>query len=346
MARRPARGGGVFLHDAVGTFIDCTLSGNRAGVRGGGLGLDDASATLSNCTVSGNSATVLRRRHLGCFTANAARRSPVTNSTIAENSGSDGAGMRVKRLPRSDAIDMTLRNSIVAGNTGPNLAASRRRAAATITSLGYNLSDNAGAVLDRQDRPINNDPLLGTLQDNGGPTLTHALLPGSPAIDKGASSGSVHRSARHAASARRPGARATPIGGDGADIGAFEAVPPPPPTVTVTPTITRTPTATRTATVTRTATATATATLPPGANTSTATATGTVTSTVATATRTATSTVATATQTRTGTQPSATAHRHRDADATGTQPTATATAAASATGSPRWVRRRIRRHRP
>src|SRR5207253_11493070 len=56
----------------------------------------------------------------------------------------------------------------------------------TVTSDGYNLSsdDGSGYLIGPGDQ-INTDPLLGPLQDNGGPTFTHALLPGSPAIDSG-----------------------------------------------------------------------------------------------------------------------------------------------------------------
>ena len=46
-------------------------------------------------------------------------------------------------------------------------------------------SDNGGGYLTGPGDQINTDPLLGPLQDNGGPTYTHALLPGSPAIDAG-----------------------------------------------------------------------------------------------------------------------------------------------------------------
>jgi len=50
-------------------------------------------------------------------------------------------------------------------------------------ALGGNLdSDGSCNLTDPTDLP-NSDPLLGPLQDNGGPTPTHALLPGSPAID-------------------------------------------------------------------------------------------------------------------------------------------------------------------
>ena len=56
----------------------------------------------------------------------------------------------------------------------------------TVTSLGYNLSsDDGGGYLTGPGDQINTNPLLGPLQDNGGSTFTHALLPGSPAIDAG-----------------------------------------------------------------------------------------------------------------------------------------------------------------
>lgn len=55
-----------------------------------------------------------------------------------------------------------------------------------VTSHGYNVcSDNGGGFLNGPGDQINTDPLLGPLQNNGGPTLTHALLTGSPAIDAG-----------------------------------------------------------------------------------------------------------------------------------------------------------------
>jgi len=55
-----------------------------------------------------------------------------------------------------------------------------------VTSDGYNLSsDDRGGFLTATGDQININPMLGPLQDNGGPTLTHALLPGSPAINAG-----------------------------------------------------------------------------------------------------------------------------------------------------------------
>ena len=84
---------------------------------------------------------------------------------------------------------MNLKNSIVANNTavlvGPDCNG-------TIESAGFNIlgddtdctfNDTTGDQVGTDGSPI--DPLLGALADNGGPTMTHALLDGSPAIDTG-----------------------------------------------------------------------------------------------------------------------------------------------------------------
>ena len=56
-----------------------------------------------------------------------------------------------------------------------------------LNSLGYNLTDGAASACSLTDPTdqIETDPQLELLADNGGPTLTHALLPGSPALDAG-----------------------------------------------------------------------------------------------------------------------------------------------------------------
>ena len=79
--------------------------------------------------------------------------------------------------------DLELGNTILkAGASGANIFNS----GGTVTSHGYNVcSDNGSGFLNGPGDQINTDPMLGPLQDNGGPTLTHALLPGSPAIDAG-----------------------------------------------------------------------------------------------------------------------------------------------------------------
>ncbi len=79
-------------------------------------------------------------------------------------------------------VNTTLRNTIVAGNT----ASSRPDLSGTLAGSGYNLIGNTtGASGFAATDLLNVDPLLGPLLDNGGPTQTHALLSGSPAINAG-----------------------------------------------------------------------------------------------------------------------------------------------------------------
>jgi hypothetical protein len=121
---------------------------------------------------------------------------------------------------------------------------------ATVTSHGYNLSsDDAGGFLTGAGDQINTDPLLGPLQDNGGPTFTHELLFGSPAIDTGDPAFTPPPSNDQ----RGPGFPRVVNGR--LDKGSFEVQGP---TVTPTPTFTPSPTLTPTATVTPTTTPTAT----------------------------------------------------------------------------------------
>src|SRR5204863_7979801 len=115
-------------------------------------------------------------------------------------------------------------NSIVADNTGgvsPD-------AAGTFESNGFNLvgkSDGSTGFTAIGDQigtiaaPLN--PKLGPLQDNGGPTLTTALLPGSPAIDAGVSANLSTDERGAARTHDDPGIPNAP-GGDGTDIGSFE----------------------------------------------------------------------------------------------------------------------------
>jgi hypothetical protein len=79
-------------------------------------------------------------------------------------------------------IELRFANSIVAGNDMAECCVS---GVGTILTVGRNISSDASCSFTFKGDMQNTDPLLGPLQDNGGPTDTMALLPGSPAIDAG-----------------------------------------------------------------------------------------------------------------------------------------------------------------
>jgi hypothetical protein len=136
--------------------------------------------------------------------------------TISSNSASAlGGGIYNKRVAN-------LGNTILnAGASGANI---RNSFPGTVASLGYNLSsDNGGGFLTNSTDQINIDPMLGPLQDNGGPVFTHALLNGSPAIDKGKNLNGDTTDERGFPRTFDDLAIANAINGDGTDIGAYES---------------------------------------------------------------------------------------------------------------------------
>ena len=105
----------------------------------------------------------------------------LTNSTISGNSAGSAGGIYYVQgqYPYTNEISNTIFN---AGALGENIVNN----GATVTSHGYNISsDDGGGLLIGPGDQINTDPLLGPLRDHGGPTLTHMLMRGSPAIDAG-----------------------------------------------------------------------------------------------------------------------------------------------------------------
>jgi cysteine-rich repeat protein len=161
-------GGGIY--DDGGPFVTCvnsTFSGNSADV--GGAVSNGNVATFTNCTISGNTASD-RAGGISNFDS-----LTMLNSTIVNNTApaSMGGG-----LFNADNIggQTFLKNTIVADNTGGNCFG-------TITSQGNNLDSGNTCGFAAAGDLIDTDPMLDLLEDNGGPTPTHALLFGSPAID-------------------------------------------------------------------------------------------------------------------------------------------------------------------
>ena len=144
----------------------------------------------------------------------------VTNSTISGNTAQfRGGGIN------SNITTLRSRNTIIALNTAP----SGPDVFGTLTSENFNLIGNNSGVtitpaqladqIGTPGSPIN--PMLGPLQNNGGATLTRALLSGSPAMDKGHSSGSATDQRGFPRTFDDP-MIPNATGGDGTDIGAFE----------------------------------------------------------------------------------------------------------------------------
>ena len=207
--------GGIYAFNL--TINNSIVSGNATNLWGGGIG-NFGVLNVNNSIISGNSADQ------GAGIVNAAGGVLyVNNSTISDNSAGGGVGggistsgaleclgyddeggcielvyvAAVARVSNStissntggiycssDPSDTeTLINTIVAGNTGG------RDINGTIETASHNLIGDASSSGGIQNGVNGNivgvNPLLGPLQNNGGPTMTHALLPGSPAINSG-----------------------------------------------------------------------------------------------------------------------------------------------------------------
>lgn len=245
-------GGGVFNSGAL-TIVNSTFSGNMATQGGGIYNSGSGVLTISNSTFSGNAASETGG---GVFNIGTLQ---LANSTVSNNSAAFLAGGIL------NFNNLEIGNTIL--NRGDSGASIYSNGNGQVTSLGYNISsDDGSGILTGPGDQTNTDPMLGPLQDNGGPTLTQALLPGSPAVN----AGDPAFTPPPFFDQRGPGFDRVVNGR--IDIGSFEVQSPtgtPTPTPTTTPAATPSPTgtplptATPTATPAPTATATATATSTP-----------------------------------------------------------------------------------
>ena len=233
-------GGGINNTNSL-EIVNSVVSNNTAYGRYGGGIQNQGVVTITNSTISGNSADVggaisnnIYNRYY--YEENRASLT-IFNSTITGNSASQGSGIYNGiyvdsygnyngETYTSEAI---ITSTIIAGNEGGLGGAEALRGrdvagGSEFTSNGNNLIGNGdgasgfsdgvnGDIVGTSDNPI--DPLLGTLQDNGGSTPTQALLTGSPAIDAGSNPLDLETDQRGEGFAR--------VRGSQTDIGAFEA---------------------------------------------------------------------------------------------------------------------------
>jgi predicted outer membrane repeat protein len=168
------------------TITGSTISGNSADQFGGGIYNagegTTAVLTISNSTISGNTASFFGGGIDNDSRSGGQAAVRINNSTLSGNSAKSGGAIYNTAFFGGTAM-LDIANTILnSGPTGGTLFTD----SGTVTSHGYNISsDDAGGNLNGPGDQINSDPLLGKLQDNGGPTFTHELLPGSPAIGEG-----------------------------------------------------------------------------------------------------------------------------------------------------------------
>jgi len=208
--------GGAIYNDGSLASISCTVVSNSAGPGAVG-GNSDLAYSTTIPPVGGNGGD-------GGGIYNTTRGSAVLQNTLVAMNAANKGGSGGTILGITATYQFFQTNGPPGTNgIGPDLAGA-------FTSQGFNLigagdgsagftngvnADQVGSSA----API--DPRLGPLQMNGGPTPTHALLPGSPAIDQGKSFG-VHADQRgHRRPQNFPSIPNAP-GGDGSDIGAFE----------------------------------------------------------------------------------------------------------------------------
>jgi hypothetical protein len=212
-------GGGIFNGGKL-TVSQSTLNDNFASQYGGGIYNNTGNgssryANLINCTITGNQTTgAVLNAGGGLF--NSSGSFSLTNCTISNNrSYEGGAGIAV---PSFTLNGVSFNNTIIAGNYDYNFYSDDMYLAGFVTGtncllgtgITTQINGNGNIYID------SNDPGLGPLQYNGGPTQTMALLPGSPAIG--------HGNNAYAPATDQRGFARLDDAGETTDIGAFEVL--------------------------------------------------------------------------------------------------------------------------
>lgn len=164
-------GGGIRKGSGLLILYNSTLSGNTAFIRGGGIYKTSVSPVIiSNSTLSGNTAKFSR----GGAIQQGQSSITITNSTITDNETPAGGGS----INLRQSVQGYFFNSIIANTLGGGYDCNTVDTA-TVTANANNIIEDGSCMTSA----LAVDPRLDSLADNGGATLTHALIEGSPAID-------------------------------------------------------------------------------------------------------------------------------------------------------------------
>ena len=206
VGKRRGSGGGIKSMGGQLTILDSTICGNSAAGRGGGIKLCcNSTLDLINSTISGNDA---QREGGGIHIRGVVT---ITHSTISDNSASAGGGVLVRGNSDHTLGILDITNTIVANNV-----AGGDCTVGDEGTIGANANNLVG---DGSCSPAYaGDPKLAPLANNGGATWTHALLPGSPAIDAIPAKSCTLTADQRGES--RPAGRA--LAAPRCDVGAFE----------------------------------------------------------------------------------------------------------------------------
>jgi len=205
-------GGGIYNNSGNLTVNNSTFYGNSADLHGGGM-LNEGTSELTNVTFSMNTADYGGGMYLGFL------RTSLTNVTIFDNS----ADLHGGGIHHGGAGDMFLNNSILANNTDSSGGMDYFCGSGNYVEGNNNLivNRNAYCVISGSNNIFGQGSLLNpVLADNGGPTLTHALMPGSPAIDH--IPNGTNGCGTTITQDQRGSVRPLPVGGP-CDIGAYES---------------------------------------------------------------------------------------------------------------------------
>jgi hypothetical protein len=200
-------GGGIANDGGTLTVSNSTLSDNSTWMDGGGIfNVNDGQLNVINSTLTGNSAQASYASHGGGIANSTRGKIIVINSTLAGNVATVGGGVSNDSSSTLVVISSTLvgnsaqtagggigrgvfgynaphvGNTLIANNTAPTGAQCND----PVIDDGHNLDSGTTCGFGPGKGSLSNTaPSLGPLTDNGGPTATMALLPGSPALNAG-----------------------------------------------------------------------------------------------------------------------------------------------------------------